>query len=88
MPQPEKLTFNANVKPLIMAKCSPCHIPGEGKKEPYVTAVAVKKDIDDIIHRIELHPGEKGFMPAKHDRLSDTAINVFKQWKMDGLLEK
>ena len=85
---PDKLTFDANVLPLVQSKCSPCHIPGQGNKAPYTTAEAVQKDIDDIITRIELHPGERGFMPMRHERLSDSAINVFKQWKTDGFVAK
>jgi hypothetical protein len=52
------------------------------------TYTAVSSSIDDIVTRIQLHPGEKGFMPFKRARLSDSTINVFKQWKADGLLEK
>lgn len=85
---PAKMTFEANVLPVIQSKCGPCHIPGQGNKEPYVTAAAVKADIDDIIHRIGLQPGDKGFMPVRHPRLSDSTINVFVQWKADGMLEK
>ena len=85
---PAKTTFEADVLPLIQSKCSPCHIPGQGNKEPYVTAAAVQKDIDDIIHRIGMQPSEKGFMPMKHPRLSDSTINVFVKWKADGMLEK
>ena len=41
-----------------------------------------------MINRIELHPGEKGFMPFKGIRLSDSSINLLKQWKADGLAAK
>jgi hypothetical protein len=85
---PPKMTFDAHVLPIINTECSPCHIPGKGNKTPYVTAASVRTDIDDIIHRIGMQPGEKGFMPMRHPRLSDSAINVFVQWKADGMLEK
>ena len=84
-----KLTYESNLKPLIMANCSPCHIPAKGgNKKPYDNYNNVKTDIDEMIRRIELHPGDKGFMPFKRDRLSDSLINVFKQWRIDGALEK
>ncbi|MBA4196761.1 MAG: hypothetical protein C0459_04320 [Chitinophaga sp.] len=86
--KPAALTYEANIKPLIATKCSPCHIPPQGRKEPYDNYANVKKDIDDIVRRISLNPGERGFMPQKNAKLSDSAINVFKQWKADGLLEK
>lgn len=84
---PPKVTYAANVEQLVVANCSPCHIPAKGgKKLSLDNAGAVKANIDDIIARIEKHPGEKGFMPFKKARLSDSAINVFKQWKADGML--
>ena len=85
-PTVAKMTFDTNLKPLISEKCSPCHTTGNKKKlDVYAGS---KETVDDIIARIEKNPGEKGFMPFKHDKLSDSAINVFKQWKADGLLEK
>lgn len=83
-----KVTFEDNLKPIIMAKCSPCHTPGRGQLPAYLTAATTQKDIDDIIYRISLQPNERGFMPLKGQRLSDTAINMFKQWKADGFVEK
>jgi hypothetical protein len=46
---------------------------------------AASNYIDNIISRISMQPGDRGFMPLKHARLSDSTIAVFKQWKADGL---
>ncbi len=84
-----KSTFENNVSAVIMSHCSPCHIPAKGgNKEPLDNFANVKKHIDDIIRRIELNPGERGFMPMKRAKLSDSTIAVFTQWKKDGMLEK
>lgn len=85
-----KLSYEANVQTVIMANCSPCHIPSKGgNKKAFDNFANVKTDIDEIIRRIELNPGEKGFMPFKKTaKLSDSTIAVFKQWRADGLLEK
>ncbi|MES2774490.1 MAG: hypothetical protein V4722_09910 [Bacteroidota bacterium] len=84
-----KLTYEANVQPLISSKCSPCHIPPRGNKKPYATFDQVKGDIDEIIRRVHLNPTDKGFMPFKKtEKLPDSVINVLVQWKADGLLEK
>jgi hypothetical protein len=83
-----KLTYEKDIQPLMSANCSPCHFPERGKVKFLNTYTAVSSSIDDIVTRIQLHPGEKGFMPFKRARLSDSTINVFKQWKADGLLEK
>ncbi len=79
-------TYEAHVAQLVTANCSPCHIPAKGgNKLALDSYAAVKENIDSVIARIEKHPGEKGFMPFKRARLSDSTIAVFKQWKTDGL---
>ena len=87
---PPKMVFENSLQTLIVGNCSPCHIPQKGgQKKPYDNYANVKADIDDIIRRIELSPTERGFMPfRKTEKLSDSTIAVFKQWKADGLLEK
>lgn len=83
------LTYETSLTSIISEKCTPCHIPEKGGRvKPYNTYEAVRADIDEIIRRISLNPGEKGFMPFKHDKLSDSLIAVFKQWKDDGLRER
>jgi cytochrome c553 len=83
-----KLTYEADVKQIITTKCAPCHIPPQGRKEPYVTYAAVSRDIDEIIRRVKLAPSERGFMPQRNPKLSDSTIQVLEKWKADGLLEK
>jgi len=86
--KPVLLNYVTNVQPTIVANCSPCHIPPRGNKKALDTYDAAKSNVDDIIARIKLAPGQRGFMPFKHDKLSDSVINIFVQWKSDGLLEK
>ncbi len=83
------LTYEANIQQLVTDKCAPCHIPSKGgNKLAFDNFEAVKANIDPIIERIMKMPGEKGFMPFKRPKLSDSAILVFKQWKADGMLVK
>ena len=85
-----KLNYETNMQTVIAAHCSPCHIPSKGgNKKAYDNFANVKTDIDEIVRRMELNPGERGFMPFKKtEKLSDSTIALFKQWKADGLLEK
>ena len=85
-----KSTYENNLLPVIVANCSPCHIPSKGgNKTPYDNYASVSKNIDEMIRRIQLNPTDRGFMPfRKPARLNDSTIAVFKQWKEDGLLEK
>ena len=82
-------TYETHIQTLVMNNCSTCHIPSKGgNKKAFDNYTNVKSDIDEIIRRIELNPGEKGYMPFKRAKLSDSTIHVFKQWKSDGMLEK
>ncbi len=82
------LSYDADVKALVESKCTPCHLPAKGGSiTPLDTYERTKDFIDPILTRIQLNPGDGGFMPMKHPKLSDSAINVFKQWKTDGLLK-
>ena len=87
---PPKMSFESNLKPVIEAQCSPCHIPSKGgNKLALDNFHNVHNNIDDIVRRIELNPGDKGFMPfRKAAKLSDSTIALFKQWKTDGMMEK
>lgn len=84
-----KMTYETNIQSLIANNCTPCHFPARGgNKKPLDTYDGVKANIDDMIHRIELNPTDKGFMPFKHAKLSDSTIAVFKQWRDDGMIAK
>lgn len=86
---PRKLTYTSDIQSLVEQNCSPCHIPAKGgKKKAFDNYTVVKTDIDDMIKRIELQPTDRGFMPFRGKKLSDSTINAFKQWRTDGLLEK
>lgn len=87
-PANSSITYVNNIQPAIVANCSPCHIPPKGFKKALDSYDAAKANIDDIVTRIKLNPEDKGFMPFKHPKLSDSLINVFVQWKDNGLAEK
>lgn len=86
--QVPKITYAGNIQSIMMTNCTPCHFPPQGRVKAYDNYTAVKNDIDQIVSRINRNPGERGFMPARHQKLSDSTISVFVQWKNDGLLEK
>lgn len=87
-PEVAKITYIGNIQPIVNTSCSPCHIPPKGNKKPYNSYTAVKSDIDDIIAAISKNPGEKGFMPMRHPKLSADTINTFVKWRTDGLIEQ
>ena len=83
-------TYMADVQSLIQAKCAPCHLPSKGgNKASFENFTGAQKYGADMVARIELTPGTRGFMPFRAAaRLSDDEIAVFKKWVKDGLLEK
>ena len=85
-----KITYQANIVPLLQANCVPCHFPEKnGRKKPLDNYADVSKLYDDAMRRVQLNPTEKGFMPdRKPAKISDSTFNVLKQWKVDGMLEK
>lgn len=73
--------YESSVKPLIATKCAPCHMPAEGgNKKALDTYDNVKLAAADIVRRVELNPGEKGFMPFRKPKLSAEEIAVLKKW--------
>jgi len=84
---PVTVTYQANVLPIVQAHCAPCHISGKGNKASLDKYDVAQNNINDIIRRISLEPGKFGFMPKKHDRLSDDLIQVFKDWKTQGMVD-
>src|SRR5206468_10273544 len=82
-----KVTYETDMQNLVSANCSPCHFPAKGgNKKPFDSYDAVKANIDSMIARIQLNPGQKGFMPFKRAKLSDSIINVFKEWHNQGAM--
>ena len=82
------VTYHANIQSLVADNCSPCHFPVKGgNKKAFDSYDAAKANIDSMIARIERNPGDKGFMPFKRAKLSDSTINLFKQWRDSGALQ-
>jgi len=82
------VTYAVNVKSIVETNCSPCHIPSKGgNKKALDTYDNLKGSIGDVIRRVELSPTDPGFMPFKHEKLSDSTIAIFTQWRDAGMPE-
>ena len=83
-------TYTGDIVPLLQAKCTPCHLPSKGgKKANFENYESAKKYGADMLARVLLNPGERGFMPFKHTtKLPAEEIAVIKNWVDQGLLEK
>jgi hypothetical protein len=82
-------TYITDITPLIQAKCNPCHLPSKGGfKANFENYEGAKKYSTEMLTRVQLNPGDRGFMPFKHEKLSAEEIGIFKKWIEQGLLEK
>lgn len=81
------ITYASNVQSIVATSCSPCHIGAGAKQKKLDSYDAVKSNIDEVIRRIQLNPTDRGFMPFKHPKLSDSTIQVFINWKNSGLTQ-
>lgn len=83
------INYQANIMALVQANCTPCHFPEKGgRKKPLDSYAAVSSQIEEVLRRIQLTPGQKGFMPDRKPKLADSTIQSIMQWKTDGLMEK
>lgn len=83
------ISYDTNIKGIISNNCSPCHFPDKGGNKPPLNSYElVVAQANEIVRRVEMHPGDRGFMPMKHERLSDSVISVLKTWIAEGKTEK
>jgi len=82
-----KVTYDKDIKPLIVNSCTPCHVAG-GYQKKFDQYANAKADISKIINRVSRAKGSSGFMPQGGEKLSDANIALLNQWVTDGLLEK
>jgi uncharacterized membrane protein len=82
------VTYTANVKTLIQARCTPCHIPANGgRKKSFDNYDSTKKYINDIVRRVQLDPAVRGYMPFKNSPLAAEEIALLKKWQEGGAAE-
>ena len=82
-------TYTVDILPLIQSKCTPCHLPSKGGfKANFENYESAKKYGAEMLDRVMIAPGQRGFMPFKHEKLADTEIALIKKWIDQGLLEK
>ncbi len=82
-----KITYNANIKPLLVNSCTPCHVTGGSNPNKFDIYATAKSKINVIIDRVERETTAAGFMPKGGSKLSAANIALLKKWVDDGLLE-
>jgi len=83
-----KVTFVKDVKPILAASCTPCHMAGGINPNKFDDYTTTKSKISSILDRVQREPSAAGFMPAGGAKLSASTITTLNKWVTDGLLEK
>ena len=86
-----KVTYMADVAPLVQRSCAPCHFPSQnGKKVPLDGFAAVKKELPEILHHVQLPQSNVEFMPykLKKEPLSPEEIELLKNWARGGFIQE
>jgi len=83
------LSYKKDIRPIMEDRCTPCHFPPDGRKEPLNDYSSVKAHIGEIIERVSLPKDDKKFMPAKNKKpaLNDSLIAVLVKWRLEKMPE-
>jgi mono/diheme cytochrome c family protein len=85
---PKLLTYNADIKSIMVANCTPCHMPGGIRANKWDDYTTTKNNVSFILDRIQRDVTAAGFMPRGGTKPVSTAeIAKIQQWVKDGLLE-
>lgn len=81
------VSYEKDIKPLMLERCTPCHFPETGKKKMFDTYAATKADVNEIIGRIKLNPEDPKFMPFKSKKpaLTEKEVQLFTDWLSQGM---
>lgn len=82
-----KINYISNVKPLLVASCTPCHLAGGANPNKWDDYAQAKAKITTILDRVQRAPGSSGYMPKVGTQLTAAQIATLKQWVTDGLPE-
>ncbi len=82
------ITFDKNIKPLFVAKCSPCHTKGGDRNNKYDDYNTSKTLITGIMGRVRKEQNEPLFMPKNGTKLSKAEMTLLNSWIEEGLSEK
>ena len=63
-----KISYSESILPIMTVKCTPCHFPDRGMKKMLITYEVTRKNIEDILYRVQLPVNHKDYMTFKRKR--------------------
>lgn len=85
---PELLvSYEKDIRPFMLASCTPCHFPEQGQKKMLDTYQATKNEASAILERVLLPIDDIKYMPFKSKKPALTAeeIKLLKDWMAQGM---
>ena len=81
------VSYQKDIRPVMVQKCTPCHFPERGRKEMLHTYQQTKEYAVAILKRIQLPVENRKFMPFKSKRapLTKAEIKLFNDWTQYGM---
>ncbi|HET8838087.1 MAG TPA: hypothetical protein VFM82_03745 [Flavobacteriaceae bacterium] len=87
----DEITYTTNIQPIVANNCVLCHSnpPENGAPMPLTSYEFVKDAMETrgLLDRIQRSEGTPGAMPLGGPRLPQTLIDIFEQWKANGMPE-
>lgn len=82
----KEISYTADIRPIMLVKCAPCHFPETGRKKLLHTHEATVDNAKDILFRVQLPKEDKQYMPfkGKRESLTKEEIVLFKTWINQG----
>lgn len=82
-----QVSYETDIKPIMLAKCTPCHFPENGRKKMLDTYTATSTNIKTILHRVQLPVDDTQYMPFKSKREAVTSdeIELLETWMDQGM---
>jgi uncharacterized membrane protein len=86
VPKVVLISYEKDIKPLMLERCTPCHFPETGQKKMLNTYAAAKESVNEMIRRVKLNPQDPQFMPfrSKRPALTEAEIKLFSDWLSQG----
>ena len=82
------VTFERNIKKLIVEKCSPCHLQGGDRNNKWDNYTNLKTQITGVMGRVRKTPNDPLFMPKNGTKLTEEELNLLTRWIEGGLPER
>lgn len=82
------VTYNRQIKPMLLSRCSPCHVAGGDRVNKWDNYNTTKTLITGIMGRVTRDPSDLLFMPKNGNKLTSDELKLLYKWIEDGLLEK